>query len=294
MLAAEQKVKGELAALAQSGPRKLAEFAIWVLAHFDDVAFLSIRALTEVAGVDTNLAPRLAQSLGYDRYNDFRAEVQRIVQTRGKSYGKRARALSGRDGSGIYSEMVAAGQQNFDAVTSLVSISEIDKCVDILVQARRIHTVGVRSCFSVAHYLSYVGSMAFDNFVEVASMPGGILDQMSRVNADDVVIALAYEHYSAEVVRACQVARERGAKIIALTDAETSPIALGAAKAIILPMSGPQLMPSLVSALLTVEMILAAMASRIMGVADRIEDFEQRIAEFGGYLSAIPRPGTKV
>lgn len=289
MMPSEEAVKGELTALAQTGPRKLGAFALWILDHFDEVAFLSIRGLADAAGVNSNLAPRLAQSLGYSGFGDFRSDVQRIVQNRGKSYGTRARALSGRQGSGIYSEMTAASQQNFDAVYSPVSIAEIDSCVEFLLKARRIHTVGVRSCFSVAHYFSYVGSMAFENFVEVPSMPGGILDQMSRVNRDDVVVAITYEHYSAEVVRACHVAQERGAKIIALTDAESSPIALSATKSIILPMSGPQLMPSLVSALLTLEMILAAMASRSAGVADRIEEFEQHIADFGGYLSLAPR-----
>ncbi|MBQ0751747.1 MAG: MurR/RpiR family transcriptional regulator [Roseovarius sp.] len=285
----EVHLRGEIAKLAQDGPRKLAAFARWILDNFDQVAFQSIRNLAEAASVDSNLVTRLSHSLGFDGFNDFRDAVREIVQHRGKTYGGRARALSGRDGTGIYAEMIAASQRNLDAVTTPLNIADIDSCVEILLQARRIHTVGVRSCFSVAHYFSYVGSMAFDNFVEVPSMPGAILDQISWVTPEDVLVAIAYEHYSAEVVRACQVARDRGAKIIALTDADSSPIALGAEKSIFLPMSGPQLMPSLVSALLTVEMILAALASRRVGVAERIEEFEKHISIFGGYLRVTPR-----
>jgi len=287
MPAGEEKLRAELTKLAQSGPRKISAFAGWLLDHLDEVAFLSIRGLTKAAGVDANLAPRLAQSLGYGRYNDFRAEVQRIIQTRNNSYVKRARALSGRESSGIYNELIAASRKNFKSVTSPKNIAVIEGCVDIFLKARNVHSIGVRSCFSVAHYFSYVGAMAFENFIEVPSMPGGILDQMSQVEAEDVVFAITYEHYSAEVVRACQVAFERGAKVIVLTDADSSPTANSAEQTIILPMSGPQLMPSLVSAFLTVEMILAAMASKKAGVADRIEEFEQRIAEFGGYTNMV-------
>lgn len=193
MHAREAKIQSELIEVSQSGPRKLAQFAVWIINNFDEVAFLSIRGITDAAGLDTNLAPRLAHTLGYDSYNDFRAEVRRIVQTRGESYGKRARLLKGRDSYGVYTELTETSQQNFDTVTSPINIAQIDSCVEILLKARRIHTVGVRSCFSVAHYLSYVGSGAFDNFVKIPSMPGDILDQISQVSPDDVLIAITVE-----------------------------------------------------------------------------------------------------
>ncbi len=288
MTSNEQNLRDRLQTVAQTAPPKLARFAQWAQSHLDDIAFLSIRRIAEAAEVNANLAPRLAQALGYEGFNDLRAEVQSIVQGRNHSYGTRARALSGREGAGVYSELIAAGLKNFEAATSPASLSEIDACVEILLNARRIYTVGVRSCFSVAHYFSYVGSMAFDSFVEMPSMPGAILDQMCRLGPEDAVVAISYDHYSAEVVRACQVAHHCGAKIIALTDAISSPVARGASRAIVLPMAGPQLMPSLVSALLVLEMILAAMASRGEKVAERIEDFERRISDYGGYQTSAP------
>ena len=284
MTSNEESVRNNLAELGRSGPRKLAAFALWILDHLDEVAFLSIRGLAEAAGVDANLAPRLAQTLGYEGFNDFRADIRNIVQNRGKSYGKRARALRSRQSSGIYGEVIDANQRNFDNITAPLNIADIDDCVELLLGAKKIYSIGVRSCFSVAHYFSYVGSMAFDSFVDVPSMPGAILDQVSRAGPDDVVIAITYEHYSAEVVRACQIAREKDAQIIALTDSNEAPITKDAVKTIVMPMAGPQLMPSLVSAFLTVEMILAAMAARSEPAAERIEAFEQRIAGFGGYM----------
>ncbi|MEZ5684673.1 MAG: MurR/RpiR family transcriptional regulator [Paracoccaceae bacterium] len=286
----EEDLRRALRALSEAGPRKLSGFALWVLANLDELAFHSIRSLAVAAGVDANLVPRLARALGYDGYDPLRVEVQRLVQTRANTYGTRARALRARQGAGVYEDMIRASQQNFDRVTSPVSLAEIDSCAEALLAARHIHTVGVRSCFSVAHYLSYAGSMAFESFVQTPALPGVILDQMSQATPEDVVVAITYEHYSAEVVRACQIARERGARIIALTDAEEAPIAAGAWKTLVLPMAGPQLMPSLASAFLVVEMMLAAMASRSEAAAARIGAFEQRTAKYGGYIMA---PGAR-
>ena len=270
--------------MAQSGPPKLAHFALWLLDHLEQVAFASIRGLAQQAGVDANLVSRLARELGYDGFDAFRSDVQMIVQRRGGlSYGHRARALRDNDLPDLYAKLIAASRENIETVTSPDSLAQIDACVQPLLGARRVYTLGVRSCYSIAHYLSYVGGMAFDNFEQVPAVPGAILDQMSATTPDDIVIAITYEHYSAEVVRACQVAQECGARILALTDSYASPVAANAWRVIRLPMVGPQLMPSLNSAFLAVELILAAMTARSEGAADNVARYEDRITRFGGY-----------
>ncbi len=281
----EDNLRISLLEIARLSPPKLSAFAAWLAENLDEVAFLSIRALAQKAGINPNLVPRLSRELGYEGYEAFKAEVQGLIQTKGSSYGNRARALRERMGSDIYAELIAASRENIDLVTSPDGIATIDACIEPLRDARRIYSVGVRSCYSIAHYLAYVGGMAFDNFAPVPAVPGSILDLMSETTPDDIVVAITYEHYSAEVVRACQIAHERGARILALTDTPSSPIARGAWKVIFLPMVGPQLMPSLNSAFLAVEMILAALAAQSAGAADKVARFEERVTRYGGYIA---------
>lgn len=281
----DDNLRVSLKEIARYSPPKLGAFADWLSENLDEVAFLSIRALAQKARINPNLVPRLSRELGYEGYEAFKADVQRIIQTKGSSYSNRARALRERTGSDIYSELIVASRENIDLVTSPASIATIDECITPLLTARRIYSVGVRSCYSIAHYLAYVGGMAFDNFAPVPSVPGSILDQMSETSPDDIVVAITYEHYSAEVVRACQIAGERGARTLALTDNPASPIARSAWRVILLPMAGPQLMPSLNSAFLTVEMMLAAMAAQSAGAADKVARFEERVTRFGGYIA---------
>ena len=280
----EEDIRAALTGLARTAPPKLAAFADWLVLHLDEVAFVSTRGLAQRAGVDANLVARLSRELGFDGFDAFRGAVQRLVQRRQRSYENRARALRGNSDADIYAALVASGRENFERVTSPAMLTEIDACIGPLLEARRIYCIGVRSCYAVAHYLAYAGAMAFDNIQHVAAMPGAILDQMSEATPDDIVVAISYEHYSAEVVRACQVAHDRGARILALTDAPDSPVARGAWRVICLPMDGPQLMPSLTSAFLAVEMILAAMAARSPQAADNVAQFEDRITRYGGFF----------
>ena len=273
-----------LRTVARSAPPKLSGFALWLLEHWHEIAFSSIRGLAHKADVDPNLVTRLSRELGYDGFDAFRDEVRQLLQSQTPSYGARARALQSLADADVYSSVIAANRENLDRVTSPAGLQLIDSCITPLLEARRIYSIGVRCCYSVAHYMSYVGNMAFENFEPVPQVPGAILDQVSGTTPEDIVIGITYEHYSSEVVRACQIARDRGARILALTDSHNSPIAVDAWKVIRLPMTGPHLMPSLNSAFLVVELILAAMTARSTKAATQIAQFEERISGYGGYV----------
>lgn len=278
-----KEIRTSLVEVVRNGTPVLSSFAEWVLDHLDEVAFQSIRGLATAAGVNANTVTRLAHELGYDGFDAFRQEVQSLLK-RPPTYGDRARALTQKAGSDLWSETLDANWANVETLFTPEQRSLLDSCIDPLLQARRVYCVGVRSCFGVAHYFSYVGSAAFQNVVQVPTMPGAILDQVATSTPDDIVVAITYAHYSSEVVRACQVARETGARVLALTDSYQSPIAKDAWKVVKLPMGGPQVMPSLMTAFITVELLLTAMIARSPEAAGRVAAFENLISGHGGYV----------
>lgn len=279
-----KEIQTGLMRVVENAPPTLSAFAGWVLDHLNDVAFQSIRGLAAQAEVNANTVTRLARELGYDGFDAFRSDVQTMIQSSAMLYSDRAKALSNKSGADIWQESLAASWSNVETLFTPEGLATLESCVDPLLAARRVYSVGVRSCFGVAHYFSYVGGMAFDNFEQVPSMPGAILDQVSNAHSDDIIVAITYAHYSSEVVRACQVAKETGARVLALTDSYQSPVTKGAWKVLKLPMAGPQLMPSLTTAFIAVEMLLAAMAARSPSSAKNVARFESLITEYGGYF----------
>ncbi|WP_262386663.1 hypothetical protein ROLI_041230 [Roseobacter fucihabitans] len=128
--------------------------------------------------------------------------------------------------------------------------------------------------------------MAFENFADVPSRPSSIIDQMSQVTADDIVVAITSAHHASEVVSACEIARNNGARILALPYSHASPIVIGAWKVLRLPMAGPHFILSLNSALLAVEILLVGMAARSNEAAEEVSAFENRVRQFGGYVGS--------
>lgn len=283
----EEIIRRDLSHVAASGTPKMRRFAAWLLDNLPSVAFASIRRLAHDAEVNPNSVIRMAHELGYDGYDAFRADIQRAMKKAPASYEGRALALRDRPDADLYAELSEASHHNAEIIFSDEGLDLLESCVEPILGARRVYSVGVRSCFSVAHYFSYVGGMAFGNFAPVPTLPGSTIDQVSQCGPEDIVLAVTYEHYSAEVLHACQIARDCGARVIALTDSYSSPIALDAWKVLRLPMAGPQLMPSLTAAFIAVEVLLAAMAARSATAAENVARSEARINRFGGYQRRI-------
>ena len=278
-----------LARLTRNAPPKVARLAGWALDHPQEMAFHSVRALAKRADVNANTVFRLAVAPGFSGYDPCRRAFQAALRDRGGMYGSRAQQLrSAADGDGLTERIRDSAHANVDALFDSENRDRIGQAVDMLMAARRIHTVGVRSCFSLAHYLAYTGRMAFDSFAPPLNEPGGIADAITETGPEDVVIPITFSLYSAEVVRAHETARARGAKIIAITDSYASPLARGADLVFCLPMAGPQTLPSQGAAFALAEVLVGHMIARCDRAAKRIADYEERMLEFGAYVQAGP------
>lgn len=274
---------------AHSGPAQLASLARWLSKQPDEAAFLSVRRLAKASGANPNTVIRLAASLGFDGYGALQHSVRALLKPENGVYSQRAAALKSLNAEQLAHDLRESTFANVEGLYTAAVQAQIAETVTRLRGARHVHCIGVRSCYSVAHFLSYSGGMVMDNFVPTPAQPGILTDTLANCTPDDIVIAISYAHYSSEVIRACQIARDCGARIVAMTDSYASPIARGAWQVFRLRMEGPQLLPSLLPAFHLCEILLAELTASDSGAENRIQEFERRMLRIGGYLPAEPR-----
>jgi len=279
-----EALRAALSVQAKSGSQRVAQLARWLVDRPEELAFNSVRQLAAAADVNANTVVRLAKALGFDGYDACRSAFQAAIRTRTRAYAARAAGLRAQHGRDVFANAERAQAANVAAIFSAPNATLVAECAGAMLGARTVVSVGVRSCFSVAHYFSYVGAMAFPNVAQTPAQPGAIMDTVSALGGQDVVLAVTYAHYSLEVVRAAEIARGCGARVIALTDSLAAPVADGAWRVIEMPMLGPHFIPSLTAAFMVVEAVLAEMAARDPDAAARIEAFEARITRHGGYV----------
>ncbi|PLW74909.1 MurR/RpiR family transcriptional regulator [Cohaesibacter celericrescens] len=266
--------------------------ASYVLENPADVAFKSVRQLAKAADVHPSTIVRLAQVAGFSTFDPFRAVFQKGVQAQEIRLDERAAALQ-KDGRwGESSDaFVEIGQATLSNLTSLFQPDTqraVQRIAKAIIEADRVYVSGYRSSFAFAHYLAYAGKIALPSIRLLESPDGSHFDILGQAGPRDLIILFTFAPYASEGGRLLTVGKKRGCKIIAITDAMSSPAVPLADLGLFVPMTGPQLLPSLVPAASVCELILAECA-RLGGssVVENLRSFRDQVHAVEGYLSPV-------
>ncbi len=273
----------QLKGVARAGAPALRAFAAWLADRPQELAFHSVRGLAQLADVDPNTVVRTVKAAGFPGYAAARTAAQRALRAPQSRYGMRLNALQRIAPDSLLQTLFEAASRNLDNVFSPTMRAQMERIALALVAARRVQCIGVRMSFALAHYFTYRGGIAHPNVVPTPAQPGLILDSLIDVTPDDIVMVIAFAHYSSETVRAARVARSRGARVLALTDRHDSPLAEGAWEVLCAPVEGPNVMFTIIGAMLIIECLLESMVAGDADAEGRIKAFERALLDVGAY-----------
>lgn len=259
----------------------------FVLDHPDEVGFATVRELADLAGVHPNTLVRMARAVGFDGFEGFRDEFRNDMRSR-RSFHDRAVSLqliSSGDGlPALYGEIAGVTLRNVERMFNATAASEMQAIADRIVRSRRTYVIGVGANYALAHNFAYLAGMALHN---VAAVPAGgnvPMDGIVKAGPSDVVLAMTFAPYRAEVVEATDAARRQGALVVAITDSHGSPIAPGADHVILAPSATPQFFPSTLAAAAALETLVSfVVADAPAEVIEDIDRMHQRRYDLGVY-----------
>jgi DNA-binding MurR/RpiR family transcriptional regulator len=155
-----------------------------------------------------------------------------------------------------------------------------------------VHVAGFRASYPVAYALAY-GYRLFRNSVHLADGQGGGLEmQLRAVEKQDCMVAISFSPYSREAVAAVRAARAAGAKVIAFTDSDASPLGLAADVTVLFSASSPSFFPSVAAAVAAVEALLELLvADAGESVVSLLEEAERQLFDSGAYLKQSGKRG---
>lgn len=266
--------------------------ASYVLENPADVAFKSVRQLAKAADVHPSTIVRLAQVAGFATFDPFRSVFRQGVQGQDVRLEDRAVALQddGRWGEDT-SSFVEIGKATLGNLSSLFQPDThkvIKRIAQAILDADRVYVSGYRSSFAFAHYLAYAGKIALPSIQLLESPDGSHFDILGQAGPKDLVILFTFAPYASEGGRLLTIARKRGCRIVAITDTMSSPAVPLSDMGLFVPMSGPQLLPSLVPAASVCELILAE-CTRLGGepIVENLRRFREQVHAVDGYLNPV-------
>ncbi|SCB25092.1 MurR/RpiR family transcriptional regulator [Rhizobium hainanense] len=216
-----KKISAQLETMAPAD-RQIGQF---IIDNPDQMLRLSSAALAVETGRSQSSVVKFSQKLGYAGYQELKLAVS---EAKAQEWQAPAGMIHGtiEVGDGyltILQKLLGSKMQAMQQTISVNNEADIEKALEALHDARRIHLAGVGASSLVARDFSYklmkLGRNVLhdsDSHVQMANA--------STLGPDDLLFALSYSGASIETLRIAELASQRQATVIAVTGLQDNPL----------------------------------------------------------------------
>ena len=219
-------------------PAQMQAAAKYIIDHPGDFGLNPIRTTADRIGVSSNVLVRLAHRMGFDRFEAFRRPFrQTLVTDREDRLGQDWLQDMGTT-DGFSATQASLAQNELNVVSRslrLIKPHLVEHAIDHITSAKRCFVTATRSSHALAYYFHYAGRMAHPGFQLVPRHMGSAIDDLIEAEPDDCLFAITVQPYSADTIQSMRFARNRGLKIVLLSDSDV--IAPGVEADVTLPIS---------------------------------------------------------
>ena len=205
------------------GHRKIADY---ILENYDKASFMTALKLGETAGVSESTAVRFAYELGFEGYPEFQQELSETTKRKLTFVQRMDLAEHKHKHTDILEQITSMDIESIKNTVSITSKEDFKTISNIIANAEKVYIIGSRSAEPLAMFLGYYLGFMIDGVRQVQNSGiADVLQQVLQINPKDVIIGISFPRYSTQTLKALQYASDKQAKVIAITDSHSSPIA---------------------------------------------------------------------
>ncbi len=202
---------------------QLRQAAKYVVDHQGAFGLDPIRDTARKAGVSTYTLVNMAKRFGFDSFEALREPFRHALIATTQTTADTAWEADMR-AAGPQGVVIADAAKNAQTIVAHTlerqNLEAFEAVIDTLTGARTVYLTAVRSSFSMAYYLHYVGRMALPSLELIPRHMNSAIDDLNDAGPGDVMIAITITPYSRETMRACEFAKKKGVKLVLITDSE--------------------------------------------------------------------------
>lgn len=237
--------------------KKLATF---VIDHYEQAAFMTAAKMAKTVGISEATVVRFAYALEYEGYPEFQASLadwvkKRLnsVQSIGAKYGSSTQAE-------ILTSVLSADIEKIEDTMEHIDAQAFEAAIDIILGAKHVYIIGLRSCKPIAQFLHfYLNMIRGDVNLIDSTSTSETFEQMLRINEKDVVIGISFPRYSMRTLKAMEMANDKNAKVVTITDTIHSPMCLYSSCNLLARSDMVSIVDSLVAPLSIINALVVAM-----------------------------------
>lgn len=222
-------MQNDLLSMLSKGSSKFSKgqriIAKYILNNYDKAAFMTAGKLGKIVGVSESTVVRFAAELGYDGYPSMRKALQEMIRNRLTSVQRIEVAKDIINDTDLVKSIIGSDIQNLQATMDLLKEDNFNKLVDLIVEAKNVYIVGMRTSTALASFLGlYLNLLRGGVNVVQDTAASEIYEQIIRIGEGDLFIGISFPRYSSHTVDAMEFAKKMGAQTAAITDSSASPL----------------------------------------------------------------------
>ncbi len=203
--------------------KKQKKIANYIIENPQSFALKSVRELEEELAISKSTIVRLAQTLGYSGLLEMKRDAKSYISSQLDPLERYETILTEENDHNNYLDIISNEViLNIKKTQQFIDYKQFEKFIDIIEDAKYVHTLGAGISFYLAEIAAYLL-----NRVSVKAYPfsrGGapFPEQIVNFNRDDVLFVFYFPAYVKEVRETVIYAKERGLKVVAITDKVTN------------------------------------------------------------------------
>ncbi len=237
--------------------------ATYICDHYEQAVFMTAAELGKIVGISESTVVRFAMSLGYEGYPEFQKALASWVGDKFGSVEKVGRRFGKSSEGEILQAILTSDISNIQHTINNIDVAAFKTAVDIILKARTVYIVGLRSCEPLADFLHFYLNMIRGNNVLIRTTSvSEMFEQMIRIGDRDCIIGISFPRYSMRTLKCMEFANDRNAKVITITDSVHSPMNLYSSCNILAKSEMASIVDSLVAPLSVINALVVALCMR--------------------------------
>ena len=230
---------------------------------------------------------RFASGLGYGGYPQMQEALAAWVKGKLNAVERMDVRYADSAQSEVLTSVLSSDIEKIRHTIDHLDPAAFETAVDLILNARTVYVLGIRSCEPLAGFLSFYLNMIRGSIVQLRTTSvSEVFEQMIRINEKDCIIGISFPRYSMRTLKAMEFANDRNAKVITITDSVHSPMNLYSSCNLLARSDAISIVDSLVAPLSVINALVVALClKRPAQVKENLEALEGAWNNYQVYLN---------
>lgn len=261
-------------------PRSQKLVVDYVIDHYSEVGFMTVEQLSKKVGTSTTTVMRLMANIGYSGYSEFQKNLQAHIREETAPQTRLENNLKNLSQNESWLRHYDLQNDQIQKANQLNEASFHD-AVKLISSSSSIYCTSVRSGLPVAQYLTHNLNRMLGNTKLTVADSSDWVDDVISITEDDLLIVVSFARYGERLINYTEQAKNRGAKVIAITDKFSSPVVPFADFVFVCPADSIASHNSIVSSIFVVDYLIGSLS------LEKTDFISQRLKQVDGILTEM-------